>query len=133
MFNKILNELTLTDEDRKELKKKRGFTDETIDHFKFKSPLTPAQAVDVVEKIGKAPLQKARLLDGETLIPAFTRNGLIPYHKDGECIRIKGHKYGLPGTPPIPFLALREEEDTLYLCESEYKATAMIHLCFSIS
>ena len=69
MYNKILDILELSDGDKKDLKKNRGFTDETISHFRFKSATTPGDAIKVVEHIGKGPLQKARLLDGETLIP----------------------------------------------------------------
>ena len=136
MYDKILSKMSLSEKDRAELKSKRGFNDETINYFNLKSPFTASESLEIVRSIGKTPLQRERLLNGDNICHALRNNGIIPFFetdKDGnrKCIRVQGHKYFIKGKEPLIFDATREGVDELFICESEYKAMAMWQLGYS--
>lgn len=125
VFKQIIDSLPLRDEDRKDLREKRGFSDLVIDTMRFKScgPFIkhgPYQephivgAADWKEEIFKA------LADHDNIV--------IPYFgPDGDIEHIRPHKFGIAGYPvrvyiPFPYLGVNHE--TMVIAESEYKALA---------
>ena len=69
MFDKLLSLMTLSEEHREELKTKRGFTDETIDKFQFKSAIHPDKADEVKAELLKH-FTEEELKNGKLLLSA---------------------------------------------------------------
>lgn len=149
VYDKLLSLMTLSSEHRKELQDKRGFTDETIDKFGFKSAIRPDKADEVKEEMLKhfseEELKGAKiLLSADDISPktdsqvgdlTFTVVGeriVVPFFgSDGSCTYLRQHKFGLSGTTPHIYDATREGSSTLILTEGEFKATALHQLAYS--
>ena len=149
MFDKLLSLMTLTDEHREELKSKRGFTDEAIDKFGFRSAVKPDDAESVKAEMLKH-YEEQELKDAKILLSAddinpksdakvgdltFTVVGeriLVPFFDaEGRCTYVRQHKFGLSGTTPHVYDATRAGEDSLILTEGEFKAGALWQLGYS--
>ena len=135
IYSELIAAMTLNDADRAKLKNERGFTDTTIDTLQFKSAC-PANAEIVehlVEKYGLASMFECSLIDQDRKpVYQVTRDGMvvIPYlrHDLKSVYFLKSHKYGnLTGIPSMPYCdkLMATMDDTIILCESEYKAAAM--------
>jgi len=123
VFKQIIDSLPLLDEHRKELKLKRGFSDDIIDKFQFRS-------------ISKELLEKSNGLN-EILPQNFknafqAKNILIPYFQkfpDGteDIIYIRPHKFSIVDLPIqiyIPYALIGDDHTNLVISESEFKAIA---------
>lgn len=114
VLDEILAELRLTDADRDALGKKRGFTDDHVQHAQFKSGgayvrdivMRAAQrhgddvciqaGVMYATKSGRARVQAALLEDGRVI---------IPYFRGGLCVLLRPHQRQPAGKPIIPYMA----------------------------
>jgi len=149
MFDKLLSLMTLSEEHREELKTKRGFTDETIDKFGFKSAIHPDDAEGVKAELLKHYTEE-ELKNGKLLLSAddispksdnqpgdltFTIVGdgiVVPFFEaDRWCTYLRRHKFGLSGTTPKVYDATRSDGTSLVLTEGEYKACALHQLGYS--
>lgn len=138
IYEDYINSLQLLPEDREELKKKRGFTDETIDKYKLKSLIPEDQERiinDIVIRHGEEEVRKAGLIDksGNIAYALTKRNILIPYlDKDGKCIYLRAHKNGLPDIQTqlyCPYLMQVDKKSSkIVLTEGEFKALALRQL-----
>src|SRR3990167_10125200 len=105
IYESICAQGRLTEAHRKELKEKRGFTDETIAKFRFFSggeyllkteePLNKSFTPDallasgVMINTGKSPTLNPQLLEEKIIIPYIT---------DGAITLLRPHKFGLKNT-----------------------------------
>lgn len=116
-YQLILDEAHLTEAHRNELKTKRGFTDDVIKMFNFKSSGSYLQAT--------ARLQNVPQDIGASL---FYNNILIPYPTpSGTVQHMRPHKFGFKNAgiqPFIPYPLLMEKNRRIVLAESEFKAIA---------
>jgi len=148
MYDKLLSLMTLSPEHREELKVKRGFTDETIERFGFKSAIDPDKAEEIKAELLK-DFSEEELKNGKLLLSTediskkctskagdltFTVIGeriVVPFIGDGMCSYLRQHKFGLSGTTPQIYNATRDDEKILILTEGEFKAAALYQLGFS--
>lgn len=149
-YARFVELLTLSDSDRAELRRKRGFTDATIDACRFKSGGDVARRALIAlrehvneETIVSSGLFARREVGGTGSAepnPALTSGaGIIPYFDDsGRCVGIKRHKgcndagYWLAGKRVelyVPSIRASNQR-TLYVTEGEYKAAALAQLGF---
>ncbi len=136
VYAELLASLTLTDQDRENLNKERGFTDDTIKKLKFKSAQkSNSQIIEfLTNKYGFGRCFECGLVDkAEQPAWQFTNDGLIviPF-LEADCTTpyfFKSHKYGsLTGADPLPYSQMiyrTVTSDTIVLCEGEFKAAAM--------
>lgn len=115
--------LSLSEEHRKELKEKRGFTDETINKLQFRSlPFVKWPSKELYPQLYK----------GETLHQTLLKNNiLIPYfNAEGGIIHLRPHKSFIPATSPQPYCEYIIDKNLPYviICESEFKAIALWQL-----
>jgi len=134
-YHRLVELAHLTDEHRQEFKTKRGFNDETIDTFMFRSggdyiknvveQLKQEYAHDDLLKVGILKevngtlIVENQLLDGRILIPYIDKN-LQVYH-------LRPHKLGFKGIPVQPYCSyfLKEKPKKIILTEGEFKTTAL--------
>jgi len=135
IYEDYINSLQLLPEDREELKKKRGFTDEIIDKYKLKS-LIPEDQERIINNLvvrhGEDDVRKAGLIDksGNIAYALTRKNIIIPYlDKDGKCIYLRAHKNGLPDIQTqlyCPYLVQVDRKSSqIVLTEGEFKALAL--------
>lgn len=136
----MIENLSLSDQDRKLLKDKRGFTDETISLLKFRSTCNDEDALvkklretfTLSDLIASGIIEKGKLAWSLTkpemmIVPYLDGTGKTSYF-------IKSHKNGnLKGIevePYAKFIFDKVTSDTVVLCESEFKAAAMFQMGF---
>ena len=110
IYRFVLDQLTLSETHRRELRSKRGLADATIDALEFRTVDGSMREVEKTlrEKFSTDDLVAAGVLERRSVVggdeteeaalgSAFTGDGvLIPYFDDtGECITLRRHKYGL--------------------------------------
>jgi hypothetical protein len=138
IYTELCQELTLGDHHRQSLKKKRGFTDATIDTLKYKTakPENAPIINNLTEKYGAGVMYSCGLLDKDRK-PAYQFTNpdyiIIPFlDTDGKTVKFyKSHKKGsLSGMGVLPYAPylMMGATDTVILCESEFKAAAMWQL-----
>jgi hypothetical protein len=135
IYQRLVDLTYLTDEDRASMKKKRGFSDETIDLFRFRSggeylnqvvaqlreEFTEEALVKsgVLVKVNNAITINSQLTDGRVLIPYIDEKGAI-YH-------LRPHKLGFSGIASQLYcrLLLKDRPTHVILTEGEFKAAAL--------
>lgn len=135
IYSFLIESAKLTDAHRSELKTKRGFTDETIDNFKFVSG--GQYLIELEEKLqtkfllkdlissgvfisdGKKSVLSPFLLEDRVLIPYLTKNREVYY--------IRSHKYGPEDVTIEVYQDLNSARDVI-LTEGEFKAAAAMQL-----
>src|SRR3990167_4664916 len=136
IYESICAQGILTPAHCKELKEKRGFTDETIAKFRFFSggeyllkteePLNKSFTPDallasgVMINTGKSPTLNPQLLADKII---------IPYIDDGTVTLLRPHKFGLKDTGIQVYAASWGKN--LIITEGEFKAVAATQLGFS--
>lgn len=145
IYTSLVAKMTLTDEDRESLKKKRGFGDQLIDTLQFKSCI-PSN-VNLIEALkqefSESDLIKAGILEAtekgiipcQQLLGDYNGNSniLIPYmNEDQQIFYIRPHKFGLSGKGINLYIPYRKVKDidTWIIAESEFKAAATLQLGF---
>jgi len=141
IYDRFLELTHLTDSDREDLKKKRGFTDALIDELKFRSGGN--YIVDVVAElrkefadddlVSKGILKRvngALIIEEQLLDDKKLKRGryLIPYlDKNGHCYHIRPHKLGFKGISAQLYCEylLNDKPDWVILTEGEFKAAAL--------
>lgn len=130
VYSRLVELATLSDTHRQDLKTRRGFTDEAIDKWRFRS-CGPAMR-ESIQKL-KETFQPSELVESgvvtEALEPArqlTTDNVLIPYLEGDRVLFIRPHKMGLPDKGSQIYKAGTADE--IVLAESEFKALASLQL-----
>lgn len=128
----------LTKEHREELKKKRGFTDQTIDacHFFSGGDQLKAAIESLKEKYGVETMVTAGLYTAKTSPPSVAAQWLkgvvIPYIQDDKVVYLRCHKMGPTGVPVQMYCPEGAvPSGRVVLAESEFKAAAAWQLGFS--
>jgi DNA primase len=150
IYTQFISKAILEDEDRAALKRKRGFTDETIDLCKFVScrPENKQIVEELVDKYSEEELLEVGLLEAtdkgirvcSQLLGAykndeFVNNICIPYfNEEGKIYFIRPHKFGLKGKGirfycPAPDIS---SDKTWVITESEFKAAATLQFGFPV-
>lgn len=133
IYQFIIDNGKLLPHHREQLKTKRGFTDATIDKYKFIS------CGDYLNQL-EEELKKKFTLDQLKASGVFTKKGiladiltkdniLIPYFHQGICTLIRPHKFGLKDIPVQVYET--SWDNHIILTESEFKAVAAWQLGFS--
>jgi hypothetical protein len=141
IYGRLIELAPLMDTDRAHLRAKRGFTDATIDQFRYRSggPHMDAIVQQLRQQFAQQDLIKAGvlihvngnvapssvLLQPRVLVPYVDAQGLV-YH-------IRCHKYGLEGIPLEPYcrallapsLITGYTTDHIVLTEGEFKSAAL--------
>jgi len=127
IYSRLIELAALSPDDRAALKTKRGFSDETIDRFRFRS--CGPDLGKIIDGVLKAEFQGSELVEAgvvtETLEPHFVLtkpNILIPYLDGDRVMHIRPHKYGIPEKAPQIYKA--GTASAIVLTESEFKAAA---------
>lgn len=139
IYTRFIELTPLTKGDRVVLRQKRGFVDDTIDEFQFRSgsPDTVKPALDILQKeFSESDLIESGLLidDGQIAINKQLLEGriLIPYlDVDGETVyRIRPHKLGFKdkGIDIYCRYLLGDKPEHVVLTEAEFKAVAIRQL-----
>ena len=135
IYESICAQGRLTEAHRKELKEKRGFTDETIDKFRFFSG--GEYLLKTEEELNKSFTSDALLAAGvmintgksPTLNPQLLVDKIIiPYIDDGTVTLLRPHKFGLKDTGIQVYVASWGKN--LIITEGEFKAVAAAQLGF---
>ncbi|HHY27198.1 MAG TPA: DNA primase [Desulfitobacterium dehalogenans] len=134
-YERLIELASLTPADRESLKKKRGFTDEMIEEFKFRSGGDYLRGI--VEKL-QGEYSGDRLLElgilrnvNGTLLPEkqlLEERILIPYlDEEGQVYHLRPHKLGFSNIPAQPYsrYLLRHHPKKIVLTEGEFKAAAL--------
>lgn len=134
-YERLIELAHLTDEDRASLKAKRGFTDQLIEEFRFRSSgdylreiIMGLQAeysgerlleVGILRNVNGTLLPEKQLLSGRILIPYLDEDGRV-YH-------MRPHKLGFSDIPAEPYCRylLRNRPKKVVLTEGEFKAGAL--------
>jgi DNA primase len=135
VYQRYIELATLTEEDKKSLKKKRGFSDDTINTFRFVSggPYISKITNQLIREYSEQELiesgivvetngtitPNSQLLDKRIIIPYIDENGNV-YH-------LRPHKLGFHGIPPQPYcrFMLKDKPEHIVLTEGEFKAAAL--------
>ena len=128
----------LTDKHREELRKKRGFTDATIDACGFFSagPQLKTAIESLVKEYGVEVMVSAGLYTAKTSPPQvasqWTGDGIvIPYRNGEDVVYLRTHKYGPSGVPVQLYLPSGNvPAGKVVIAESEFKAAAAHQLGF---
>lgn len=141
IYQRLIELTALTGDHRDKLKSQRGFTDETIETFMFRSGGPQVQtAVDklkeeftdeellaagILVEVNGSLATNDQLLDGRVLIPYLDENGRV-YH-------LRPHKLGFKGIPSQPYcrFLLAGNPEHIVLTEGEFKATALYQWGFA--
>jgi len=150
IYTQFISKAILEDKDREDLKRKRGFNDETIDLCNFVScrPENKEIVEELLEKYSEEQLLEAGLLEasdkgirvcsqllGSYKDDKFVNNICIPYfNEEGEIYFIRPHKFGLKGKGirlycPAPDISA---DKTWVITESEFKAAAALQLGYPV-
>lgn len=141
IYDRFLELTHLTDSDREDLKKKRGFSDALIDELKFRSGGDyVVGVVDELRKefsdddlVGKGILVRingALIVNNQLLDDKKLKRGryIIPYlDKEGRCYHIRPHKLGFSGIKAQLYSEqlLSNNPDLVVITEGEFKAAAL--------
>ena len=136
IYESICAQGILTSAHRKELKEKRGFTDETIAKFRFfsggeyllkmEAELQSAFTKEDLLKSGICNDTHGNLTLSDQLIG---NNIIIPYlDKEGKAILLRAHKYGFSGVPIQVYQEFNLTGHNIILTEGEFKAAAACQL-----
>lgn len=139
IYNEIARRGRITEEHRKELRSKRGFTNETIEKCGFFS--AGAELKKSIEELcvqhGIETMIQTGLYNAKVSPPAvastWSQPGIvIPYFVGEDCVYIRRHKYGPKSVPVEMYLPQRSvPSGTVVLAESEFKAAAAWQLGFN--
>lgn len=120
MAQSIVDNLSLLEADRIELKTKRGFNDSYIDLLKFRSIGPHLKEDEFIKSLPKKVFDALTTAD----------NILIPYfNKDGSVYSVRPHKYGIAENksyPYIPWPIIADSHAKWIITEGEFKAVAAI-------
>lgn len=133
IYTQFVTSAILLPEHREHLKKKRGFSDETIDRLKFRScgPHLEDAILATVSMFDSVRAKEAGLIDDLGPQPKFLEpNILIPYLTVDRVTYLRPHKDALPGLR-LPVYAPRPLQSFTVLAESEFKAAACLQWGFS--
>lgn len=139
IYDFIVSNSSLSDKHREELKNKRGFTNETIDKYKFFSGgehLISLEA-QMIKEFDKEDLLKSGvfLKKGNALhiSPILLKDIIvIPYlNKDASTSLIRPHKLGLKAVPIQVFKSHTFSGPGVIITEGEFKAVAAAQLTAS--
>ena len=135
IYQRFIELTTLTGDHRDKLKSQRGFTDETIDRFMFRSGGPQVQGVvdklreeftegellasGVLVEVNGTKIINNQLTDGRIIVPYLDENGRV-YH-------LRPHKLGFDGIPMQPYcrLLLADNPEHVILSEGEFKTVAL--------
>lgn len=134
-YERLIQLAELRPKDHKNLTDHRGFSEETIRRFRFKSCgeyLKPA----IEQVMREYPPDELiacgilRVVNGKTLIEKQLLQSrlLIPYlDEEGQAYHLRPHKLGFAGLSPQPYCSalLADKPDRVVLTEGEFKATAL--------
>ncbi|MCM1564902.1 MAG: CHC2 zinc finger domain-containing protein [Dehalobacter sp.] len=134
-YERLIELAKLNPEDRESLKKKRGFTDQIIDEFRFRSGgdyirevISRLQReyanerlleVGILREVNGTLLPEKQLLDNRIIIPYLDEYGKV-YH-------LRPHKLGLGDIPTEPYSRyfLKDHPRKVVLTEGEFKTNAL--------
>lgn len=134
-YERLIELAHLTPEDRESLKQKRGFTDEIIEEFRFRSggdylrevintlklEYTEDKLLEVkiLRNVNGTFLPEKQLLEDRIIIPYLDEDGHV-YH-------LRPHKLGFKDVPVEPYCRylLKNRPRKVVLTEGEFKATAL--------
>ena len=129
VYDQLIDALKFRDEDRAEIKKKRGLVNDIIDKLKFRS--LGLHVREVIDTLGvpDTELKKYKILDDEGGInkQLLRPNILIPYiSSTGKVLKVRPHKGGFKGDGIAPYseLTLDRKSEELIITEGEFKAAA---------
>ncbi|GEA17768.1 CHC2 zinc finger domain-containing protein [Moorella sp. E306M] len=135
IYQRFIELTTLTGAHRNKLKSQRGFTDETIDRFMFRSggpqvqgaveklreefPEEELKTSGILVEVNGSLATNNQLLDDLVLIPYLDETSIV-YH-------LRPHKIGFEGLPIQPYcrLLLVGNPEHIILTEGEFKAVAL--------
>lgn len=135
IYQRLVELTHLTDEHREETKKKRGFSDATIDTLMLRSG--GEYVARILEQLkaefpeDELVLSGVMLRQNNTLIPCqqlVEDRILIPYlNEKGQVYHLRPHKLGFKDVAPQPFCRyfLRFNPEMIVLTEGEFKAVAL--------
>ena len=132
IYNFTLSLMDLTGYHERELTEKRGFSKESIKHYRFVS--SGSYMVGIEPKL-RSKFTEAELIasgifvdDGKagSINPMLLEDRIvIPYlDKTGECYYLRPHKMGLAGIPIEVYHRMNLWSDHVILTEGEFKAAA---------
>lgn len=136
LLDYLLEQLPLLAEDREMLRRKRGFSDATIDAGKFRSCGQHVKPIfmEAAERYGLDTVAAHGLVmtsrNGQRsyVWHRFVESGniIIPYFNDGACTMLRPHKWTPPGVvPQVYFTHQRYDQQRItVMAESEFKARA---------
>lgn len=140
IYDFILQHSKLTEEHRDELEIKRGFSNDTIQKFKFFSGGQYLLEIEeeMISKFDRADLIKSGVFikppdkHSVQLSPQILENRVIvPYlDKDGHCYLLRPHKLGLSDVP-VEVYQEANIDRTIIITEGEFKAAAAMQMGFS--
>ena len=127
LLDEFVGALTLTDEDRASLRKRRGFFDPLIDSLKFKS--CGLYIRDICGRFSDTDLKRHKIMaeNGQINKQLLRPNILIPYiSSKGEIYKIRPHKLGFKGDPVALYseFTFNKESQDLIITEGEFKSAA---------
>lgn len=140
IYRQFIEALPLSDKHRQELKKKRGFSDETINSLMFRS--LGKHVAQIVEHLQQA-FTKDDLVNAGIMVKTKTKayiieeqllqdRILIPYMDiDNYIYHVRPHKLGFANFPNhvyCPFLLKQLPTNHIILTEGEFKAAALWQL-----
>jgi len=150
IYTSFINKAILDDNDRENLKKERGFTDEIIDlcHFKSCRPENREIIEDLKKIYTEEDLIEVGMLEATDsgvkpcgqLLGIYNKKGdfinniCIPYfNADGEIYFLRPHKFGFKGLGINIYCPARElsPDKTWIITESEFKAAATIQFGYA--
>jgi DNA primase len=140
IYTTFCEHLSLSEQHIKELRSKRGFTDDTIEACRFKSgdvrDVNTALKALVEQGVSAEEFSASGLtVDGKPNTQLTGRRILIPYvDRDGRVYRIRPHKLGFKGMGVdwyCGLLAAAHRPEPLVITEGEFKAAALYQLGYA--
>lgn len=135
IYSRFVELTHLTDAHRQEMKKKRGFSDQTIDALKFRSggEYVAGVLTQLKEEFSADELALSGVMtrQNNTLIPCeqlLQDRVIIPYlDEQGEAYHLRPHKLGFKDVAPQPYSKsfLSSRPKTIVFTEGEFKAAAL--------
>lgn len=136
IYDDLFKRMVLLDRHRQVLKTKRGFTDETIERFGFKSGGEHNEKIvnELLDDWSKQDLMEAQILDeftGETGYLVKQDGVAIPFYNHKMEINYwRIHRNGLKGKRPPLYFPPGSSGRKVILTESEFKAAAAVQWGF---
>ena len=135
IYQRVIELTSLDPADREAMKANRGFSDVTIDEFKFRTggPHIRNLLPKLQEEFSSSELVASgvcNIINGSLQINKQLTDGqiLIPYlDENGQAYHLRRHKLGFKGLPAQPYakMLLRDRPEQIVLTEGEFKAAAL--------